>query len=67
MTQDCWPRHKPSSITKFRATARSRHAAVLGLSQVASLLEATLSEEKKTNDALTKLAESGVNEHAQAA
>jgi ferritin-like metal-binding protein YciE len=42
-------------------------ASELGLNQAVKLLDATLSEEKKTNDALTKLAESGVNEHAQAA
>ena len=42
-------------------------ASELGLSQAVKLLDDTLSEEKKTNDALTKLAESGVNEHAQAA
>jgi hypothetical protein len=30
-------------------------------------LEATLSEDKMTNDALTEFAKSGVNEHAQAA
>ena len=39
----------------------------LGLTQSVRLLEATLSEEKKTDDALTKLAESDVNHHAQAA
>jgi ferritin-like metal-binding protein YciE len=42
-------------------------AAELGLKQSAKLLEATLSEEKKTDEALTKLAESEVNQHAQAA
>src|SRR5271156_2827106 len=42
-------------------------ASELGLNQAVKLLDATLSEEKKTNDALTELAESGVNEHAQAA
>jgi len=42
-------------------------ASELGLSEAVKLLDDTLSEEKKTNDALTKLAESGVNEHAQAA
>src|ERR1700726_3870769 len=42
-------------------------AGELGLSDAVALLEVTLSEEKKTNDALTRLAESGVNEHAQAA
>jgi ferritin-like metal-binding protein YciE len=41
-------------------------ASELGLSQAVKLLDDTLSEEKKTNDTLTKLAESGVNEHAQA-
>jgi ferritin-like metal-binding protein YciE len=39
----------------------------LGHEDVAELLNATLSEEKKTNDALTQLAESEVNQHAQAA
>src|SRR5215475_11100041 len=39
----------------------------LGLNQAKRLLEATLSEEKKTDDTLTKLAESEVNQHAQAA
>ena len=42
-------------------------ASELGLNQAVKLLDATLSEEKKTNDALTELAESGINEHAQAA
>jgi ferritin-like metal-binding protein YciE len=42
-------------------------AAELGLSQAARLLETTLSEEKKTDEALTQLAESEVNQHAQAA
>jgi len=42
-------------------------AAELGLKQSVKLLEATLSEEKKTDEALTKLAESEVNQHAQAA
>ena len=42
-------------------------AAELGLEQAVKLLEATLAEEKKTDDALTKLAESEVNQHAQAA
>src|ERR1700692_2084352 len=42
-------------------------ASELGLNQAVKLLDATLSEEKKTNDALTELAESRVNEHAQAA
>jgi ferritin-like metal-binding protein YciE len=42
-------------------------AAELGLAQAVKLLETTLSEEKKTDEALTKLAESEVNQHAQAA
>ena len=42
-------------------------AAELGLNQAAELLETTLSEEKKTDEILTKLAESEVNQHAQAA
>jgi len=42
-------------------------ATELGLKQVVDLLEATLAEEKKTNEALTRLAESEVNQHAQAA
>ena len=41
-------------------------AAELGLKQSVKLLDATLSEEKKTNEDLTKLAESGVNQHAEA-
>ena len=42
-------------------------AAELGQREIVKLLEATLGEEKKTNDALTKLAETEVNQHAQAA
>jgi len=42
-------------------------AAELGLNDAVNLLNATLAEEKKTDDALTKLAESAVNQHAQAA
>jgi ferritin-like metal-binding protein YciE len=42
-------------------------AAELGLKQSEKLLETTLSEEKKTDETLTKLAESEVNQHAQAA
>jgi ferritin-like metal-binding protein YciE len=41
-------------------------AAELGLNAV-KLLEQSLSEEKKTDETLTQLAESGVNQHAQAA
>ena len=39
----------------------------LGLEQAVELLDATLSEEKKTDEALTKLAVSEVNAHAEAA
>jgi ferritin-like metal-binding protein YciE len=39
----------------------------LGLSQSVKLLDATLAEEKKTDKALTQLAESNVNQHAEAA
>ena len=42
-------------------------AAELGLKQSVKLLEATLAEEKKTDATLTELAESEVNQHAQAA
>jgi len=42
-------------------------AAELGLTQAVNLLEATLAEEKKTDETLTQLAESEVNQHAQAA
>jgi ferritin-like metal-binding protein YciE len=39
----------------------------LGLKQAVQLLEQTLAEEKKTDETLTKLAKSEVNQHAQAA
>jgi ferritin-like metal-binding protein YciE len=39
----------------------------LGLDEAASLLEETLQEEKKTDEALTELAESSVNQEAQQA
>jgi ferritin-like metal-binding protein YciE len=42
-------------------------AAELGLNQAVKLLDTTLGEEKKTDETLTKLAESEVNQHAQAA
>jgi ferritin-like metal-binding protein YciE len=42
-------------------------AAELGHKQAVKLLEQTLSEEKKTDETLTQLAESEVNHHAQAA
>jgi ferritin-like metal-binding protein YciE len=39
----------------------------LGLTRAVKLLESTLGEEKKTDETLTKLAQSEVNKHAQAA
>ena len=42
-------------------------AAELGLAQAVRLLESTLAEEKKTDETLTELAKSEVNQHAQAA
>jgi ferritin-like metal-binding protein YciE len=42
-------------------------AGELGLNEAVKLLEMTLVEEKKTDEALTKLALSEVNQHAQAA
>ena len=42
-------------------------ATELGLSEAVGLLETTLGEEKKTDETLTMLAQSGVNRHAQAA
>jgi ferritin-like metal-binding protein YciE len=42
-------------------------AAELGLDDAAELLDTTLGEEKKTDETLTKLAQSGVNQHAEAA
>ena len=42
-------------------------AGELGLKESVRLLNATLLEEKKTDETLTKLAESFVNQHAQAA
>jgi ferritin-like metal-binding protein YciE len=39
----------------------------LGLNEAVKLLETTLGEEKKTDEALTELALSEVNQHAQAA
>lgn len=42
-------------------------ASELGLDEAVKLLETTLSEEKSTDEALTELAESEVNQHAEAA
>ncbi|HEY1982147.1 MAG TPA: DUF892 family protein [Xanthobacteraceae bacterium] len=42
-------------------------ASELGLERAVALLEATLGEEKKTDETLTKLARDSVNQHAEAA
>ena len=42
-------------------------ASELGLTEAVKLLGATLTEERKTDEALSKLAESSVNQHAEAA
>jgi ferritin-like metal-binding protein YciE len=42
-------------------------AAELGFHQAVRLLDATLGEEQKTDETLTRLAEAGVNQHAEAA
>lgn len=42
-------------------------AGELGFDQAVKLLDATLTEEKNTDETLTKLAQSGVNQHAEAA
>ena len=42
-------------------------AGELGLNEAVKLLEMTLAEEKKTDEALPKLALNEVNQHAQAA
>jgi ferritin-like metal-binding protein YciE len=39
----------------------------LGLEEAVELLETTLAEEKKTDEVLTEIAESSVNQHAEAA
>ncbi|RYD92680.1 MAG: ferritin-like domain-containing protein, partial [Sphingobacteriales bacterium] len=40
-------------------------AATLGYTEAAELLDATLQEEKKTDDLLTQIAESGINQSAK--
>lgn len=42
-------------------------ASELGLDQAVKLLDTTLGEEKKTDETLSKIAESSVNQHAEAA
>ena len=38
-----------------------------GLAEAVELLDPTLAEEKKTDEVLTEIAESSVNQHAEAA
>jgi hypothetical protein len=49
------------------AAAQLRWAEELGLNDAASLLQETLDEEKATDEALTQIAESVVNQEAEAA
>jgi len=44
-----------------------RWAEQMGLSEAVELLDETLGEEKDTDESLTELADSMINEHAQAA
>lgn len=44
-----------------------RWATVLGMKEAAALLQTTLDEEYKTDDALTAMADAGINRHAQKA
>ena len=59
---------KRSSTTKSHATARCKTwAEELGLKDAVRLLDQTLQEEKKTDATLTEIAESVVNQEAEAA
>jgi len=49
------------------AAAQLRWAEELGLNDAASLLQETLDEEKATDQALTKIAETVVNQEAETA
>jgi hypothetical protein len=60
------PRRRDNLLHK-PAVADDDRLAGEGVGEIVKLLDATLGEEKKTNDALTELAESEVNQHAQAA
>ncbi|MEO8241196.1 MAG: ferritin-like domain-containing protein [bacterium] len=42
-----------------------RWATVLGMTEAATLLQSTLDEEYKTDDALTAMADAGINRHAE--
>jgi Domain of unknown function (DUF892) len=64
----CSRQPRRSSITKFRAMARCGRGRRSSACRIAAeLLEATLQEEKATDEALTKIAETVVNQEAQAA
>ena len=66
--QAFWPARKRSSITKSpRYGTLKTWAEELGLNDAVQLLDETLQEEKATDEALTELAESVVNQQAQAA
>ncbi len=51
----------------MKNTTLARSKPTLGLNQAKELLEATLAEEKNTDDTLTQLTGNQVNQHAQAA
>lgn len=63
--RDCSRRRKRSSTTKSPATARSKAwADKLSLAEAVKLLDQTLTEEKKTDQTLSKIAVSAVNAEA---
>ena len=58
--------HEEETVVARYGTLKT-WAAELGLDQAVRFLESTLAEEKKTDETVTQLAESEVNQHAQAA
>jgi ferritin-like metal-binding protein YciE len=58
--------HALNAATERAGTLKT-WAAELGLNQAEQLLVVTLADEKKTDATLTQIAESQVNQHAQAA
>jgi hypothetical protein len=62
-------RDVPQAMTGFgpRYATLKAWAQQLGLQQAVSLLDETLEEEKKTDEALTELAKAAVNQEAQQA
>ena len=67
-TQASWsPRRRSRHYEIARYGTLKTWAGELGLNEAVKLLEMTLAEEKKTDEALSKLALSEVNQHAQAA